>query len=76
VAASSKLVEGFVIYVLLLSGLWAVLRIFKRAVAPLEYEPLTAAATTSGWRTLGRCWVEVVLPPVIGVAVWLLFSIR
>jgi len=29
-----------------------------------------------GWRALTQCWIELVLPPAIGVAVWLLFSLR
>ena len=30
----------------------------------------------AGWRVLGQCWIEMLLPPVIGVAVWALFSFR
>jgi len=36
----------------------------------------TAADPPAGWRMLGQCWIELCLPPVIGFAVWLLFSLR
>lgn len=35
-----------------------------------------AADSPAGWRVLGRCWIEILLPPAIGFAVWLLFSLR
>ncbi len=35
-----------------------------------------AADPSNRWRTLGQCWVEFLLPPAIGLAVWLLFSLR
>jgi len=30
----------------------------------------------AGWRAIGQFWIELLLPPVLGVAVWLLFSFR
>jgi hypothetical protein len=30
----------------------------------------------AGWRTLGQYWVELLLPPALGLVVWLLFSLR
>jgi hypothetical protein len=30
----------------------------------------------TGWRAIRQYWIELALPPAIGVAVWLLFSIR
>jgi hypothetical protein len=34
------------------------------------------APATPSWRALGQYWIELALPPVIGLAVWLLFSFR
>jgi hypothetical protein len=33
-------------------------------------------APVAGWRTVGQYWIEILLPSAIGLAVWLLFSIR
>ena len=30
----------------------------------------------AGWRVLKQCWIEMILPPAIGLAVWALFSLR
>jgi hypothetical protein len=30
----------------------------------------------AAWRALGECWLEILLPPAIGFAVWFLFSLR
>ena len=38
--------------------------------------PGVAADPPEGWRALGQCWIELVLPSAIGFAVWLLFSLR
>ena len=31
---------------------------------------------TASWRDLRQCWLEILLPSAIGLAVWLLFSLR
>ncbi|HLG96470.1 MAG TPA: hypothetical protein VKX49_09210 [Bryobacteraceae bacterium] len=33
-------------------------------------------APTAGLRLFRTCWIEMLLPPVIGFAVWALFSLR
>jgi len=28
------------------------------------------------WQSVGKCWIELLLPPALGLAIWLLFSLR
>ena len=35
-----------------------------------------APETPAGWRAVGEYWIELLLPPAIGLAIWLLFSFR
>ncbi|HTS48154.1 MAG TPA: hypothetical protein VMH05_09430 [Bryobacteraceae bacterium] len=35
-----------------------------------------AGDSPTRWRALGECWMELLLPSVIGLAVWALFSFR
>lgn len=46
----------------------------SRASGSLSEE--VAPEIPAGWRALGQCWIEMLLPPAVGFAVWLLFSFR
>lgn len=74
-------VEGLLLYVMLLFGLGAILRLVHRhpdesgvPVAPLQHGPVATEPT--GWRALVWCLVEILLLSVIGVTVWLLFRMH
>ena len=47
-----------------------------RARASSALRDEVAADSKAGWRAITECWIELLMPAVIGFGVWLLFSLR